>query len=119
MKNKDLPLWLLVNGLLREYAGKFGLTLRDIRPIKRKHHGKYVASCSQRGRIRIDLRNRFGKRFDAYHLIDTIAHELAHLRYQNHSASWFELHMQILDLMRVSGVYLTLRRALKKKYSVI
>lgn len=119
MKKKDRELWLLVVQLFTSYSAAFGLDLRDVRPIKRKHRGRVLASCSKRGLIRIDLRDAAGKLHNAYDFIDTIAHELAHLKYQNHGSNWFELHCQILDLMRLSGEYPKIRKALKKKYSVI
>ena len=116
MKDRDLKLWMAVNGILRDYALIFNLSLKDIRPIKKKDRGLYVASCSEQGRIRMDLRNRFGKRFDAYHLIDTMSHELAHLKYQNHSAQWFNFHLRILTEMEQDRVYVRLRKLLKKKH---
>lgn len=120
MKNKDIALWSFLVDSLAEYAAKFDLKLKEVKGPKKKWRGRYVASCSKRGVIRMRLRCSEetpypGKRYEAYHYIDTMAHELAHLRHQKHSSEWFELYFQILDLMRVCGVYRDLRELLGKK----
>jgi len=114
MKRKELALWVFVCNTLRVYASAHGLKPPDVRPFKKKWVGTYVASCSKRGIIRIALRNRFGELFEPYHLIDTMAHELAHLPHQNHSPAWFTLHIRILTDMANNGVYTQLRKLLKK-----
>lgn len=114
IKKRDRALWQYLCERIHEHARDFNLALLKVRPLKRKWLGKYLGSCSKRGVIRIAVRDDRGNRLDAYSLIDTMAHEIAHLKHQKHTDKWFELYFQVLDLMRVGGAYRDLREILGK-----
>jgi predicted metal-dependent hydrolase len=95
-----------IEGELRYYARSFGLPLKRIEWLGPRR--KFFGDCKN-GRIRIQLRRR-RYRIYPYHLIDTMAHELAHLRYPNHKPRWFDLHLAILGEMHVRGLYHALRK---------
>jgi predicted metal-dependent hydrolase len=107
----DAELWHYVSRKLRAYARFFHLPLREVKLMA--PHKNFYGDCSSDGRIRIQLR-RNGDRPIAYQIIDTMAHELAHLEYQNHKPPWFRLHMGLLVRMMDDGVYDDLRRLCKK-----
>lgn len=115
LKNRDKQLWAYVCTVLDNTATRFGFPLPDIRPIKKKWGGNYVGSCSKRNVLRIALRDCDGKLVEPYQLIDTIAHELAHLRSQKHGALWFHCHILVLTHLSNVGVYEDLRRIMKGK----
>jgi len=113
MKKKDQQLWDYVRTVLLNTAADLGLPRPDIRPIKKKWCGKYVGSCSKRHVLRIALRDCDGKRFEPYQLIDTMAHELAHLQSQHHGALWFHAHVLLLSRLAGDGVYTDLREIMR------
>ena len=94
-----------VEDILCDFAHLFGLPLKKVGWLGPRR--KFFGDCKN-GRIRIQLR-RHGYRIYPYHLIDTLSHELAHLRYPNHKRDWFELHLRILTEMNRRGVYEALR----------
>jgi len=52
----------------------------------------------------------------AYALVDTMAHELAHLRYMSHSQRWMQLYTEIsFNMTHLEDVYLRARRVVKRK----
>lgn len=115
MKNKDLELWDLVKTTARDYAVALGFKPLRICPPKKHWRGRYMGSCSKRGIIRIAIRDNDGKRMEAYHIIDTIAHEIAHFASQKHNSVWFSMHVKVLSQLHHDGVYERLKQALKKK----
>ena len=75
----------------------------------------YFGSCSKRGLVRIRIRwAHNGKRLPAYHIVDTMAHELAHLATQSHDVSWFESYVAILRDMTACGVFSKVRKLCKQ-----
>jgi predicted metal-dependent hydrolase len=107
----DAELWRYVRRTLHVYAREFGLPLRKVERMA--SHKDFYGDCSSDGRIRIQLR-RNGDRPIAYQIIDTMAHELAHLEHQNHKRLWFSLHVIILHRLLDDLVYDDLRRLCKK-----
>ena len=62
--------------------------------------------CYEDGAIRIRLRHARTKRvLKESSLVDTLCHELAHLRYMNHGLRFRKLYQQILDQARRLGHY--------------
>lgn len=109
----DAKLWAVVEGLLWGYARYFHLPLKKTKLLSPDKD--FYGDCSNDGRIRIQLR-RGSRRLFAYQIIDTMAHELAHLEHNNHKAPWFALHVHILAQMGHDGVYRQLKRLCKKTH---
>lgn len=89
----------------RVLAERFGLPLRSIdaeAPRVRRRYG----ICYDDGSIRIRLRHARTRRLLKYSaLVDTLCHELAHLRHFNHGARFQRLYARILDYARARGIY--------------
>ena len=62
--------------------------------------------CFSDGRIRIRLVHvRTGHSLKYSALIDTVVHELAHLRYMDHGPRWEALYGRMLEWCRKQGIY--------------
>ena len=92
-------------------AADFGLALRSIgaeRPQVKRRYG----ICYEDGSIRIRLRHATTRRLLRYSaLVDTLCHELAHLRHFDHGPRFHALYRRILDHARRRGIYRPRRRA--------
>jgi predicted metal-dependent hydrolase len=68
-------------------------------------HDRYGV-CFDDGRIRIRLIHaRTGRPLRYSALIDTVVHELAHLRHMNHGPRWEALYEKMLAWCRREGIY--------------
>lgn len=89
----------------RHLAGRFGLPLLRLdaeRPQVRRRYG----ICYEDGSIRIRLRHVTTGRLLRYSsLVDTLCHELAHLRHFDHSPRFYACYRRILVYARQSGIY--------------
>jgi hypothetical protein len=95
--------------LLREWgadlAQSFGLRWRSLQREREGVNGHY-GICYEDGVIRIRLRHATtGKLLKQSSLVDTLCHELAHLRYMDHSIRFRRLYQRILDRARALGYY--------------
>ena len=62
--------------------------------------------CFSDGRIRVRLVHvRTGHSLKYSALIDTVVHELAHLRYMDHGPRWESLYRRMLEWCRKRGIY--------------
>ena len=62
--------------------------------------------CFDDGRIRVRLVHaRTGRALKYSALVDTVVHELAHLRYLDHGARWEALYERMLAWCRKEGIY--------------
>jgi hypothetical protein len=62
--------------------------------------------CFSDGRIRVRLVHvRTGHSLKYSALIDTVVHELAHLRYMDHGPRWESLYRRMLEWCRKQGIY--------------
>jgi len=102
----DRKLWSFCRELASDIADAFSLPLAKLRVLSDEKD--FFGDCSNDGIVRVQLR-RFGRRLLPYQIIDTISHELAHLRHNNHKAEWFALHAEILRSIRPAA-YTKLRR---------
>lgn len=98
MSNKKR--WKLVERTTKHYARVFGLRLRKVKPLGRKAAGK----CYWNGTICISLYDSDGPR-TSYFVLDSIAHELAHLAFFNHRSDWVKLFASIISRMANDGAF--------------
>lgn len=84
---------------------RHGLRVRSIVAERDGVNGHY-GICYEDGEIRIRLRHaRTGRLLKESSLVDTLCHELAHLRHLNHGASFRRLYQRILDSARELDYY--------------
>jgi hypothetical protein len=95
----------------RILAREFALPLRALeaeRPQVRRRYG----ICFADGRIRIRLRHVKTRELLRYSsLVDTLCHELAHLRHMNHGLRFQSFYRRILAYARRVGIYRPAQRA--------
>jgi WLM domain-containing protein len=88
-----------------DLAARFGLAYRAIdaeKPGIVAHYG----ICYADGRIRIRLRHATtGRPLKRSSLVDTLCHELAHLRHFDHSIRFRRMYLRILRAARELGYY--------------
>lgn len=88
-----------------DLAGCFGLRFSTIGAEKDgvvAHYG----ICYRDGTIRIRLRHaRTGRLLKESSLVDTVCHELAHLKHFNHSQRFYRYYWKVLDEARRRGYY--------------
>jgi predicted metal-dependent hydrolase len=88
-----------------QIATRFGLTYHSIeaeRPRVRRRYGV----CYANGRIRIRLRhNATGEPLRYSSLVNTLCHELAHLRHFNHGERFKAFYLRLLGYARREGLY--------------
>jgi hypothetical protein len=86
-------------------AARFGLRYRAIeaeRPRVKRRYGV----CYADGTIRIRLRHaKTGEPLKYSSLVNTLCHELAHLRHFDHGVRFRRFYAQILEFARDSGLY--------------
>jgi hypothetical protein len=86
-------------------AERFGLRYRAIeaeRPNVRSRYGV----CYADGRIRIRLRHAAtGRSLKYSSLVNTLCHELAHLRHFDHGPRFKAFYLRVLDFARAEGIY--------------
>ena len=84
---------------------RFGLKSNSLNAEREGVNGHY-GICYEDGAIRIRLRHaRTGRLLKESSLVDTLCHELAHLRYLDHSMRFQKLYLRILDAARELGYY--------------
>jgi predicted metal-dependent hydrolase len=90
-------------------AARFGLRYRAIeaeRPRVKRRYGV----CYADGTIRIRLRHAAtGKPLKYSSLVNTLCHELAHLKHFNHGLRFQNFYRQILEHARAARIYLPAR----------
>lgn len=88
-----------------DLAAAFDLRWRALEP-ERDGITDWYGVCYDDGEIRIRLRHaRSGRMLKESSLVDTLCHELAHLRYMDHSIRFRRLYRRILDRARQWGIY--------------
>jgi len=94
-----------LRGDARRIAEHFRLPpfeLEADRPDARSRYGQ----CDSNGRILVRLVNvRTGRGLKYSALVDTVVHELAHLRHMNHGPRWEALYQRMLVWSRNQGIY--------------
>lgn len=114
VRHSDERIFRYVEALCLAYSTRYtDGRLWQVRPPKKSWRTQYYGSCSKRGRVRIRIRWKSGKRLTAWEIIDTIAHELAHLVEQKHNDVWFRLYAKIVHIMGAEGCHARLKRMLR------
>jgi predicted metal-dependent hydrolase len=91
--------------LAAELARKFGLRCGMLE-AERDGVNAHYGICYSDGLIRIRLRHAVtGRLLKESSLVDTLCHELAHLRHFDHSPAFKEFYLRILEEARRRGDY--------------
>jgi len=86
-------------------AQRFRLEYRLI-DAEPRHVKRRYGICYADGRIQIRLRHATtGKPLKYSSLVNTLCHELAHLRHFNHGARFKAFYLRLLGYARVEGIY--------------
>lgn len=89
----------------KRIAAKFGLTYTAIEAEAPRVKRRYGA-CFSDGRIKIRLSHaRTGRPLKYSSMIDTLCHELAHLKHFNHGRRFRVFYQEILAWAREAGIY--------------
>lgn len=91
-------------------SARFGLRYRALLPERANVRRRYGV-CYADGRIKIRLRHAVtGQPLRYSSLVNTLCHELAHLRHFNHGERFRTFYRQILEYARSCGIYRPSRR---------
>src|SRR5215471_10866449 len=86
-------------------AARFGLRYRAVEAERAGVTRRYGV-CYSDGRIRIRLRHAAtGRSLKYSSLVNTLCHELAHLRHFNHGPRFQAFYYRLLDFARAEGIY--------------
>ncbi|HXK22749.1 MAG TPA: M48 family metallopeptidase [Myxococcota bacterium] len=86
-------------------ARHFGLRYKSIGAERANVRSRYGV-CFADGSIRIRLRHAVtGRPLKYSSLVNTLCHELAHLRHFNHGVRFKSFYFELLDFARVRGIY--------------
>jgi hypothetical protein len=86
-------------------AQRFQLRCRAIEAERPNVKSRYGV-CYADGRIRIRLRHvATGRSLKYSSLVNTLCHELAHLRHFNHGPRFKAFYLHLLDFARAEGIY--------------
>ena len=86
-------------------AQQFGLRYKSI-GAERANVVRRYGVCYSDGAIRIRLRHAVtGRPLKYSSLVNTLCHELAHLRHFNHGPRFKIFYFELLDFARVRGIY--------------
>jgi predicted metal-dependent hydrolase len=89
----------------RRLADRFGLRYRTVEAERASVRRRY-GICFADGTIRIRLRHTRTRRPLKYSsLVNTLCHELAHLRHFNHGPRFKAFYLRILEYARSQGIY--------------
>jgi hypothetical protein len=99
---------MLLDSLQRDaerIAHRFGLRYKSI-GAERANVTRRYGVCFSDGAIRIRLRHAVtGRPLKYSSLVNTLCHELAHLRHFNHGPRFKAFYFEVLDFARANGIY--------------
>ena len=99
---------MLIESLKRDaerVARRFGLRYKSI-DAERANVTRRYGVCFSDGTIRIRLRHAVtGRPLKYSSLVNTLCHELAHLRHFNHGPRFKAFYFEVLDFARANGIY--------------
>jgi predicted metal-dependent hydrolase len=94
-----------LNADAERIARRFGLRYKDISAERAGVKRRY-GICFADGSIRIRLRHTLtGRSLKYSSLVNTLCHELAHLRHFNHGLRFRAFYAQLLEYARREGIY--------------
>ena len=94
-----------LNADAQRIARRFSLRYREI-AAERANVKRRYGVCYADGSIRIRLRHTLtGRSLKYSSLVNTLCHELAHLRYFNHGLRFRAFYGELLDYARREGIY--------------
>ena len=86
-------------------ADRFGLRYRSVAAERANVKSRYGV-CYSDGAIKIRLRHATtGRPLKYSSLVNTLCHELAHLKHFNHGERFREFYLQLLEYSRQAGIY--------------
>jgi predicted metal-dependent hydrolase len=86
-------------------ARRFDLRYRSVEAERANVTSRY-GICFDDGVIKIRLRHAVtGRSLKYSSLVNTLCHELAHLRYFNHGERFQAFYLKLLDFARAEGIY--------------
>jgi hypothetical protein len=104
-REEDLKMILRLRAWGADLGRRFGLHYASLDPERDGVNGHF-GICYEDGVIRIRLRHATtGRLLKESSLVDTLCHELAHLRYLDHSLQFRRLYEKILAAARRLGYY--------------
>jgi predicted metal-dependent hydrolase len=104
-RESSLHLIAQLNRDAERIAGRFGLRYKSIEAERANVKNRY-GICYADGGIKIRLRHSVtGRALKYSSLVNTLCHELAHLRHFNHGERFKAFYLQLLDFARAEGVY--------------
>jgi len=101
----DRELWsyLVATAFHVPHSPHRNIILTDLRVLPKT--AAHFGDCSENGLIRLRLRRASGRRLEPYNILDTLAHELAHLSFWEHTDLWFREHLRIQSHFLNRGIY--------------
>ena len=94
-----------LRGDARRIARRFGLRYRSIEAERANVTSRY-GQCTSDGAINIRLRHAItGRPLKYSSLVNTLCHELAHLRHFDHSERFKAFYFELLAFARAAGIY--------------
>ncbi len=94
-----------LNGDAKRIARRFDLQYQSIRAERANVKNRYGV-CDSDGGIKIRLRHAVsGAALKYSSLVNTLCHELAHLRHFNHGERFKAFYLQLLEFARAEGIY--------------
>lgn len=115
----DYRLWSVVEGAVWRLVNLSKMRLDFVSPTSKKESIRAYGFCHVGDGFRaieLSLRSwekgKWGTREPAYLYLQTIAHEVAHLRHQDHSNAWFTEYIRLLNLAVSLNLLVDIQREL-------
>lgn len=94
----EAQVFMFVKRVIKLVSAKFGLKYKAVKLLTSDdpEHKEAKGLCTTDGEIYIAIRTGSKGKFDTIEeIIDTSIHELAHIKYPNHSKKFWQFHRQM------------------------